>query len=119
MQPFLRDDQDLDETAELCADLFTNWEHEVLGLLPGKDTPHDEAVQIGGIEHEIIARRRYPNKSGRQELQVQIEGKVDSHGNHKWFNLSDLEMLGEIVTKNVTTSRDAPAVPSAAVINGG
>ena len=94
MQPFMREDQDLDQTAAACAELYADWEREVLGLLDNAKIPEDDTATIGGIEHEIIARRRYPNKSGRQELQVQVAGKVDSHGNHKWIHLSELHRLG-------------------------
>ena len=95
MKPFMREDKDLDEMAEACMELFTNWEHEVLGLLDSTANPADETTTVDGIKHEILARRCYPNKSGQQELQVQIAGKVDSHSNHKWFPLSDLYQLGK------------------------
>ena len=60
----MREDKDLDETVEACAELFTNWECKVLGLLDNTTNPADETTTVDGIEHEILARRRYPNKSG-------------------------------------------------------
>ena len=86
MRPFKTMDEELDNMAEVLSEYYSAEENN--SLIMDELITDDE-----GVMREIIGRRRHRNKSGRYELQIQLQDLVDAKGEHKWVPIDELHQV--------------------------